>query len=325
MPDESEEMQVRVECDDVTLKLTLSAKMQKKPFHAAVLTPFLKAYSTKTNADPVKTLDDIVSVHVDQEYLKDLELPANIVMIGRGVRDVEVYLKDPEEEARKERKKAAEKAEEERLAKEAEDAKEELEKGCRVEIHDLAGERYRKLNGREARLVEWVEEKGRWNCKLNDDDDDFMVALKPANLRRPVDAKVEIFGLTSDQGKALNGLRGKVIGYSVNRGRYDVEVPGRASTLAIRPRYLKRFCPPQELDDQTRVAIEGVQSESHKHMNGKEATILSFDGESAQSVYGHTGDAAIPTGSQPTHPLRFPLARASLACVASLVRAFVCR
>lgn len=278
---EAADLQVRVECDDVTLKLTLTSKLQKKPFKEAVLIPFLKAYSSRKGLlDAPKTLDDIQSVHVDQEYLTDLSLAANVVMLGRGVRDVEVFLKDPEAEARKARQKAAEKAEEERLAKEAEDLKDVLEVGARVEMHDLASDRVKELNGRTARLVEWVEEKKRWLVKLNDaDDDDFLVSIKPANLRRPAGAKVEIHGLESEAGQKLNGLRGTVVGFSVNRGRYDVEVPGRTSYLAVRPRYLRRFCPPQEVPDLTRVMIDGVSAEAHKHMNGKEGSIVSFDGD----------------------------------------------
>jgi len=36
-----------VTCDDMTLKITLSPNLLKKPFEESVLGPFLKAYSKK--------------------------------------------------------------------------------------------------------------------------------------------------------------------------------------------------------------------------------------------------------------------------------------
>ena len=44
--------QVRVECDGVALKLTLSAKQLTKPLAEAVLKPFLKAYAKKKGIEP---------------------------------------------------------------------------------------------------------------------------------------------------------------------------------------------------------------------------------------------------------------------------------
>lgn len=74
------ERAVRVKADDIELKLTLSAKLLKKPFGDAVLAPFTKAYNKKKGTE--WTVSDLVSVRVDDEYMTDYSLPASIVLLA---------------------------------------------------------------------------------------------------------------------------------------------------------------------------------------------------------------------------------------------------
>ena len=71
---------IRVSADDVELKLTLSAKLQKKSFADAVLVPFTKAFNKRKGTE--WKVDDLVSVSVDDEYVTDFSVPASVVLAG---------------------------------------------------------------------------------------------------------------------------------------------------------------------------------------------------------------------------------------------------
>jgi hypothetical protein len=53
----------KVSCGDVTLKITLTPKLLKKPFEEAVLAPFLKAYSKKVGGRLLSLSDQLYAVH----------------------------------------------------------------------------------------------------------------------------------------------------------------------------------------------------------------------------------------------------------------------
>ena len=74
------ERAIHVKAEDVSLKLTLSAKLQKKPFADAVLTPFTKAFNKKKGTE--WTTDDLVSVTVDGDLITDYSLAASVVLLG---------------------------------------------------------------------------------------------------------------------------------------------------------------------------------------------------------------------------------------------------
>lgn len=76
----SSDRAIRVKADDIDLKLTLSAKLQKKSFADAVLAPFTKAYNKKKGTE--WTVDDLVSVTVDDELMTDYSLTASIVLLS---------------------------------------------------------------------------------------------------------------------------------------------------------------------------------------------------------------------------------------------------
>ena len=66
---------VRVECNGVMLKLTLTAKQMKKPLADAVLRPFLKAYSKKAEPpiDPPLDISNVRKVTLDSDSLRSLQ------------------------------------------------------------------------------------------------------------------------------------------------------------------------------------------------------------------------------------------------------------
>jgi len=54
-----------VRCGEVELQLTLTAKFLKRPFAAAVIGPFIGAYSKRVSADPPVTAADVTVVLID--------------------------------------------------------------------------------------------------------------------------------------------------------------------------------------------------------------------------------------------------------------------
>jgi hypothetical protein len=77
------ERAIRVKADDIELKLTLSAKLLKKSFRDAVLKPFSNAYNKKKGTE--WTVDDLVSVTVDDEFMTDYSLAASIVLLSTEI------------------------------------------------------------------------------------------------------------------------------------------------------------------------------------------------------------------------------------------------
>ena len=71
---------MRVECNGVMLKLTLSQKLLRKPFKDAVLTPFLKAYSKKATPPihPPIGIDKIYEVTIDSEEQRGLKKVSDV-------------------------------------------------------------------------------------------------------------------------------------------------------------------------------------------------------------------------------------------------------
>ena len=68
--------QVRVECNGIMLKLTLSDKQMEKPFAEAILKPFLKAYSNKKGEE--KGVSDVAQVTVDSDGQTSLKVRAEL-------------------------------------------------------------------------------------------------------------------------------------------------------------------------------------------------------------------------------------------------------
>ena len=68
---------VRVECNGVILKLTLTPKQLQKPFAEAVLNPFLKAYSKRADPpiEPPLDVSHVRQVTVDSDSQRSLQVP----------------------------------------------------------------------------------------------------------------------------------------------------------------------------------------------------------------------------------------------------------
>ena len=93
---------IRVECNGVALKLTLSAKQMAKSFEKAVLVPFFKAYSKKKGFEYPPLVRDVAQILIDSEgqremqELKDVNFPAEQCLKGlQGSIEVVINLKDP--------------------------------------------------------------------------------------------------------------------------------------------------------------------------------------------------------------------------------------
>lgn len=61
----------------------------------------------------------------------------------------------------------------------------------------------------------------------------------PAPAKLAIDAEVEIFGLESEAGSKLNGLKGKVVKFHEDKGRYDVAIDGEDRTCSVKPLNLR--------------------------------------------------------------------------------------
>ena len=90
------ERAIRVSAEDVELKLTLSAKLLKKPFADAVLAPFTKAFNKRKGTE--WKVDDLVSVAVDSVYMTDFSVPATVVLLVDTVHAVLTYRSLPRRE-----------------------------------------------------------------------------------------------------------------------------------------------------------------------------------------------------------------------------------
>lgn len=70
----STDRKVRVECNGVMLKLTLTPQQMEKPFSDAVLKPFLKAYSKKKGLQTEVDVKQVAKVTVDSDGQTQLEV-----------------------------------------------------------------------------------------------------------------------------------------------------------------------------------------------------------------------------------------------------------
>jgi len=162
---------VRVECNNVMLKLTLSEKQMAKPFAEEILKPYLKAYSKKMGTVEV-TVQDVAQVTVDSDGQTELKVLNDIHIFSceqclkglEGNVDVDVYLKgDDRPNAPASKPKAAAR----------------LPKDARVVIHGLTSEAGQKLNGLEGKLSGFNEAKERYDVTL---EDGKVVSCKLDNL-----------------------------------------------------------------------------------------------------------------------------------------------
>jgi len=156
------ERKVRVECEGVMLKLTLSAKQMQKPIAEAIVRPFLKAYSKKKGLEKEVDVKDVAQVTVDSDGQTQLQVLNDIHIYTaaqcleklRGDVDFDVYLKRdaPPASAPATPKKPA-----------------TLPKDTRVLIHGLTSRAGESLNGSEGRLTGFNPSTGRYEVTLKND------------------------------------------------------------------------------------------------------------------------------------------------------------
>lgn len=167
---------VRVECDGVALKLTLTPKQMQKPFVDAVLRPYLKAYSKKKGIAEVD-VKEVAQVTVDSEGQTQLQVLGDIHIFSaeqclkglEGDVDVEVHLK-------KDKPKAPQ-------PKEAPKGPPKLPKDARVVIHGLTSKAGEALNGLRGRVQFFHDNKGRYDVLVDEGTrEERIVSVKVDNL-----------------------------------------------------------------------------------------------------------------------------------------------
>ena len=92
----ADERKVVVTLSDIELKLTLTNKLLKKPFDQAVLNPFLKVYSKRTDSPRVLTSQDVSRVMLDDVMMGDLTIPASVVLLKGETVYTEIFLRSKE-------------------------------------------------------------------------------------------------------------------------------------------------------------------------------------------------------------------------------------
>ena len=207
-----DERKLRVECNGVVLKLTLSAKQMSKPFADAVLAPFLKAYSKKKGLEPPVQVEQVAQVTMDSDDQTSLKVLHDIRLY-----DVHHHLKG---------------------------AKGDVE----FEIF---------LQGSSQVQMEW-KRKGAAAAASGaappppppketppppppkDESDDDRAPPPTARAKFDEGEFVQIHGLTSEAGKALNGLQGRIGTYHADKERFDVIIDGQERTVSAKPANLRR-------------------------------------------------------------------------------------
>ena len=203
-----------VQLDDVSLKLTLSDKLLRKPFDQAVLSPFLKAYNKRTGN--TATLDQVSCVRVDGVTLGDLSFTASVVLLTSEAVDTEIFLKaaaapepafeynpfgaasdgpsarappgtplnDFDEDGRSEVEQLKEARRTARQAREAADAPAAAVRvGERAVVCGLQSASGRVMNGLQGVVLGWVADKQRWELRLDGAEAHKTINLKPENAR----------------------------------------------------------------------------------------------------------------------------------------------
>jgi len=178
----SEPRTVRVECNGIMLKLTVSPKQLQKPFADAVLKPFLKAYSKKVDPpiEPPLDTSSIRQVTIDSDGQRSLQVMNDIHIYSaaavlenlEGDVDVDVFLKSEEDLAPKEAPKEA--------------APPPLPKDARVLIHGLNSEAGKAMNGLKGRVTGYNAGKGRYDVTVESKKCDHygkVVSCRAFNLR----------------------------------------------------------------------------------------------------------------------------------------------
>ena len=163
---------VQVECNDVTLKLTLSAKQLRKSFADAVLKPFLKAYGKKKGLDEsacdVKEVAQVTidsDSHTQMQELKDIHIYSAEDCLKGAEGDIEIAVK----------LKGADRP----VAPKEKPKVERLPKDARVLVHGLSSNAGQALNGCKGKVTGLDELKERYEVTMEDGN---VISAKVDNL-----------------------------------------------------------------------------------------------------------------------------------------------
>jgi hypothetical protein len=152
---------VRVECNGVKLKLTLTTAQLRRPFAVAILRPFLKAYSKKKGLEEVD-VKEVAQVTVDSDGQTQLQVLSDIHIFSAqqclekltGDIDIDVFLK----------------ADMPSLPPAPQPPKQvRLPKDSRVMIQGLVSHAGAPLNGSEGRVTGFNAASERYDVTLKDD------------------------------------------------------------------------------------------------------------------------------------------------------------
>eukprot|EP00050_Salpingoeca_kvevrii_P017845 m.68739 g.68739 ORF g.68739 m.68739 type:complete len:306 (+) comp7762_c0_seq3:130-1047(+) len=133
-----------------------------------------------------------------------------------------------------------------------------LPEGVPVSLHGLSRE---DLNGLDGVIQNYDPSRGRYHVSLENGDS---VALRPKNFCQVV-RNVRIHRIASPSKAVLNGQRGNILSYDVEKGRYVVQVGG--SMYLLKPENLI-------VPDGTHVFTHGLSSAEHNDRCGQ---VQSFD------------------------------------------------
>lgn len=230
---------VKVTCEAVTLKLTLNAKQLKKSLEDAVITPFLTAYSKRAVCARVGS-ERIVRVEVDGTMLGDLSIPASVVLLKTETVDLDIFIRPAPASTLNDdpfSKPTFSTGTDTKANPPLPESKGGGNKG-KVDFDDDGVSEVEKLKEqrRATRRAREANEKAEASGSSTSTTD----AAAPGEARLSSGVRVRVFGLTSEAGKALNGLCGVVVRYLGAKGRYEVAMDSQVGkTINVQPTNLQ--------------------------------------------------------------------------------------
>ena len=230
------ERKIKVSCGEVTLQLTLTSKLLAKSFEEAVLKPFLKAYSKRTDEDA--DVNRVARVEVDEEMLGDHSIPASVVLLARETVSAEVFLRPleveqamranelisdpfavPPAEVMRGGASAGGRTVHAPAPRDISQDKVEFDEDNLTPVEKLKKER---REAREAR--ERLEKAAAASAVLQDVSD----ALVPG-------MHVRVEGLTSAAGSQMNGRAGVTVSWKADKERWEIRLDGEEGTMNVKP------------------------------------------------------------------------------------------
>mmetsp|Transcript_159444 Transcript_159444/g.487897 ORF Transcript_159444/g.487897 Transcript_159444/m.487897 type:complete len:369 (+) Transcript_159444:54-1160(+) len=147
-----------------------------------------------------------------------------------------------------------------------------------VQVSGLESESGKTLNGQKGHITSYVEEE---DCYQVCFEPERRLNLKPENVERPpmgIGDGVEVFGLESESGKLLNGLKGVITARTEDTGRFQVGFMDPEKVVSLRPENLKR----PDVGPGDVVLVLGLESEAGMLLNGQKGLIARLTEETGR-------------------------------------------